>query len=574
MDVQAGCKKCKKKIEKGEIRIAKITASPFSDDGEMKHYFHPACIFETFKKARATTKVIEDPSDLEGWQEVEEADKQAILKLMRENEKPSPTKTPEGKAAKKKVVKSPKEKGQQQSTSTTSESSTGCVVKLESKQSHFFCPGASQDDSVPSSSWKRDPINPGHKDNNFREFRRLCATIADSPSYLDKSSLVRTWVRSGTGDRFLGDLHVWVRLLLPGVIKRVYNMQNKQMVKIFSRIFSASEEEMIEDLEQGDVAETIGKFYAESEAVKPPKKSDLTVHDIDGFLDEMTKLTKEDEQQFFLKKILGRCTVNDIKMFIRLMKGDLRIQAGAKHILDGVHHDAYESFNSTRNITAVIDKVIELAEKGDTKSPLNLGASLMQPVQPMLAQACKSIDMAFQKCPNGMFSEIKYDGERVQLHKKGNEFKYFSRSLKPVMPHKVKHFAEHIPGAFPGGSDMILDAEVLMVDNKTGAPLPFGSLGIHKGTGFKDAVPCLFVFDIMHYNGENLMNKPIKERRKVLENQMVEVGNNIKFSELKVVNKKSQLAEMIKTVLEQGLEGLMLKVDFFHNLDLLTYFSF
>merc|ERR1719277_959639 len=69
-----------------------------------------------------------------------------------------------------------------------------------------------------------------------------------------------------------------------------------------------------------------------------------------------------------------------------------------------------------------------------------------------------------------MYSEIKYDGERVQLHKQGKDFKYFSRSLKPVMPHKVKHFAEHIPKAFPGGSDMILDAEVLMVDNKTGKP--------------------------------------------------------------------------------------------------------
>ena len=100
----------------------------------MKHYHHPACIFETFKKARATTKVIEDPSDLEGWQEVEEADKQAILKLMRENEKTSPTKTPEGKAAKKKVVKSPKEK--KQSTSTTSESSTGLVSFKIRKHSH------------------------------------------------------------------------------------------------------------------------------------------------------------------------------------------------------------------------------------------------------------------------------------------------------------------------------------------------------------------------------------------------------------------------------------------------------
>ena len=96
----------------------------------MKHYHHPACIFETFKKARATTKVIEDPSDLEGWQEIEEADKQDILKLIRENERPSPTKTPEGKNVKKTVVKSPKEKKQKESTSTASESSTGGPVKL------------------------------------------------------------------------------------------------------------------------------------------------------------------------------------------------------------------------------------------------------------------------------------------------------------------------------------------------------------------------------------------------------------------------------------------------------------
>ena len=35
--------------------------------------------------------------------------------------------------------------------------------------------------------------------------------------------------------RLKGDLYLWIRLLIPGVVKRVYNMQNKQMVKIFSR---------------------------------------------------------------------------------------------------------------------------------------------------------------------------------------------------------------------------------------------------------------------------------------------------------------------------------------------------
>jgi hypothetical protein len=54
------------------------------------------------------------------------------------------------------------------------------------------------------------------------------------------------------------------------------------------------------------------------------------------------------------------------------------------------------------------------------------------------AEACKSVEYAMKKCPNGMYSEIKYDGERVQVHKKGNEFRYFSRSLKPVLPHKVR----------------------------------------------------------------------------------------------------------------------------------------
>lgn len=48
---------------------------------------------------------------------------------------------------------------------------------------------------------------------------------------------------------------------------------------------------------------------------------------------------------------------------------------------------------------------------------------LMCPISPMLAEPCKSVEKAIEKCPAGIYSEIKYDGERVQLHKKGNEFK-------------------------------------------------------------------------------------------------------------------------------------------------------
>jgi len=51
-------------------------------------------------------------------------------------------------------------------------------------------------------------------------------------------------------DGFHGDVYLTIKLLLPGVIKIVYNLNDKQIVKLFSRIFNCSQEEMVRDLEQ------------------------------------------------------------------------------------------------------------------------------------------------------------------------------------------------------------------------------------------------------------------------------------------------------------------------------------
>ena len=56
----------------------------------------------------------------------------------------------------------------------------------------------------------------------------------------------------------------------------------------------------------------------------------------------------------------------------------------------------------------------------------------------MLAAPCKSVEMAFAKCKNGIFSEIKYDGERVQLHKQVGQANFSSLSCVDV--HEVWGF--------------------------------------------------------------------------------------------------------------------------------------
>lgn len=77
----AGCKKCKDKIQKGIVRIGKVVPNPFSESaGEMKEWYHVKCMFEKLERARATTKKIEDITELEGWEELQDEDKELINK--------------------------------------------------------------------------------------------------------------------------------------------------------------------------------------------------------------------------------------------------------------------------------------------------------------------------------------------------------------------------------------------------------------------------------------------------------------------------------------------------------------
>ncbi|XP_047111311.1 DNA ligase 3 isoform X3 [Schistocerca piceifrons] len=426
-----------------------------------------------------------------------------------------------------------------------------------------------------------NPFGPGlmklwhHVPCMFEVFAKQRASTArinspdDVAGWSDLDEDDRNHILSFLPESFKGDLLLWVRLLLPGAVKRVYNIQSKQIVKLFSRILHADQDEMLEDLEQGDVAETVRIFFERSTHLQPTKKSTLSLYDVDEFLEKLSTMTKEDEQAHHFKQIAKRCTSNDLKMIIRLVKHDLRINAGPKHILDAVHADAYQAFQMSRDISSVIARATgknflqgkgESGKKqGTAPGGMSIGVALMTPVLPMLAEACKSVEQAMKKCPNGMFSEIKYDGERVQVHKRGDDFKYFSRSLKPVMPHKVSHFKDYIPEAFPHGKDVILDSEILMIDTQTGKPLPFGTLGRQKKEGLKSANVCLFVFDCIYYNGEILLSKPIKERRKILHSVMTQIPNRIMFSEAEEVHQPKQLEVMIEKVFKLGLEGLVLK---------------
>ncbi|XP_077285020.1 DNA ligase 3 [Arctopsyche grandis] len=522
---RAACRACRTVCVAGELRMAKLVASPYGDNKFMKTWHHVDCLMNLFMKQRPTTKRITSTAEIENFENLSPDDKTLILLKLNDMEVQYSKKHNSSPV----IVKECDELDDEPSTSNV-------VTK------------------------KADTIDVSHRDSSFQEFQNLCRNVAKDSKHTSKMMMFKQFFTEGS-DRtgFKSDISVWIKLLAPSILNRVYNLKDRQLLKIFARLLRVDRDDMMEDLNEGNVGETLKNFFNKS-IVNPASVSTLTVFEIDEFLNALTALTKEEEQFAMFRSIIHKCTAEDLKYLIYLIIGDLRMGAKCKYILDALEPGAYEEYRSKNDIDIILSNISIVKKHGTpTKKSTDADLQVMTPVSPMLAEACKSIEMAMKKCPNGMMSEIKYDGERVQVHKSNNVFQYFSRSLKPVMKHKIQHLKDYIPKAFPHANDMILDSEILMVDTTTGQLLPFGSLGVHKKSEFEHAQECLFVFDCIFYNGESLTNKSIRERRRILENNMVEIKNRIMYSKVEVIYKSKQLQEMMCQVFELGLEGLVLK---------------
>lgn len=60
---------------------------------------------------------------------------------------------------------------------------------------------------------------------------------------------------------------------------------------------------MLTHLEEGDVALTVSEFFQKSKTIQPSAKSTLTLQKVNEYLIQLSKLTKEDDQQALLKNV-------------------------------------------------------------------------------------------------------------------------------------------------------------------------------------------------------------------------------------------------------------------------------
>jgi len=185
-----------------------------------------------------------------------------------------------------------------------------------------------------------------------------------------------------------------------------------------------------------------------------------------------------------------------------------------------------------------------------------LSVMINHPIKMMLAQLGESIAASLGEIGTAAI-EWKYDGARVQIHKDGERIRVFSRRLENVtasLP-EIVQAARSIRA-----ESAILDGEAVAVGSD-GRPQAFQQIlkrfrrkyNVQK---LAAQIPLrLFLFDLIYLDGESLVDRPLRERRALLEritNPDILAGQILSSSE-------QDAEQAYRQALDAGHEGLILK---------------
>ncbi|KAG8834684.1 hypothetical protein FRC17_007769 [Serendipita sp. 399] len=190
-------------------------------------------------------------------------------------------------------------------------------------------------------------------------------------------------------------------------------------------------------------------------------------------------------------------------------------------------HPQYEDI-----VSALLESGMDGLMSPNSPVALTLGIPLM----PTLGSPMRSLDDIYERLgPNAVWTaEMKYDGQRAQVHgwREGDSVrvKIFSRHLEAMTDKypDLVHLIAQVFDSDPFLDSFIVDAEAVAVDRYTGELRSFQELA---GRARKDVklgdvkvAVCLFLFDLMYLNGTSLIQKPFRERRRLLRTHLPPVN--------------------------------------------------
>ncbi len=300
-------------------------------------------------------------------------------------------------------------------------------------------------------------------------------------------------------------------------------------------------------------------------------KESITVHRVYETLYKIATLEgarSQDMKMKYISSLLNDATPLESRFIIKILLGTLRLGIAENTVMDALA-TAFTGTKENRkiledayNVSSDLGKVAEsVATKGEMGAK-EFQVTLFNPIRPMLADRVKSEKEAIKKLGDKFAAEYKLDGERVQVHLKGDKVILFSRSLENITSY-YPDIVENIPKSIKT-NDAILEAEAVAISYDSGEFLPFQELmhrrrkyGIEKAV-MKYPITVNF-FDVLYIDGKSCLNLVYAERRKILE-EIIQEDDFSKRVPMTVVQHQNEIEDFFENSINSGCEGLMLKM--------------
>ncbi len=299
------------------------------------------------------------------------------------------------------------------------------------------------------------------------------------------------------------------------------------------------------------------------------RRAPLTVNHVFSQLHAIANASGAGSQEHkisLLAELLKSASQLEAKYLCRIVLAKLRLGVADKTVLDSLAI----AFTGSKANASILDHAYQicpdvgviartLITKG-LRAVEKIGVLVGRPVQSMLCQRVDSLQMAADKLGMPFVAEEKYDGERIQCHKDGAKVTLFSRRLENVTLQfpDIAAAIKKLPA-----KTLVLDAEVMPIDVKTGKLLPFQVLmSRRRKHGIEEMmrkIPIkLFVFDILYLNGTSLLDIPYEKRHVTLKN-LVKPTKTLSLTTRIVCKDTDAAEELFNKVVEEGGEGIVLK---------------
>ncbi len=236
---------------------------------------------------------------------------------------------------------------------------------------------------------------------------------------------------------------------------------------------------------QGRVGVGYSTIYGIEQA--PAPEASLTVGDLDAAIADIQGATGSGSaarRRQLLVGLLARATEPEADFIRRHFTGELRQGALAGLMADAIAKAAGVPAATVRRalmLSGDLPRTAELALTEGEEGLSAVGFELFRPIQPMLASTAETVGDALADFERASV-EWKLDGIRIQIHIRGQEMRVYTRNLNEI----TVEAALRLPV-----EQAVLDGEAL--GGRT------------------------FLFDLLHVDGEDLLDVPLEQRLARLE---------------------------------------------------------